>query len=77
MWLSYFRFNPALKDHINFSQANIAYTIAAGNRGRGQKLIPLNEFLLDYKAAFKTDNEKMEDQIRSFFIKKVKKEKNG
>jgi hypothetical protein len=73
MWLNYFKFNPSLKEHINYSQANIAYTIAAGNRGRGQRLIPFEKFVLDYKEASKAENEKVEDQLRSFLMSKVRK----
>jgi hypothetical protein len=78
MWINYFKFNPSLREHINYSQANIAYTIAAGNRGRGQRLIPFDKFVLNYKDALKTDDERLEEQIRECFGRLAKKDiKNG
>ena len=78
MWLNYFKYNPPLREHINYSQANIAYTIAAGNRGKGQKMIPFEKFILDYKESAKTEDEQVEDQVRKIFSGLVKKDvKNG
>lgn len=48
-------------------QANITYTLAAVNRGKSHRQIPFNKFLLDYKEANKTEQEKVQDKIHKFF----------
>jgi hypothetical protein len=52
-------------------QANVAYTIAAVNKGKGQRQMPFNKFVLDYKEASKTDEEKTIEKIHKFFGGKV------
>ena len=66
-WLSYFEANPPMRDHLNNCQANICYTIAAVNKGKGQKTIPFNKFRLDYKEAAMSDKDKVNRDIRKFF----------
>jgi hypothetical protein len=37
------------------------------NKGKGQKTIPFKKFVLDYKEAAKTEDEKTIDKINRFF----------
>ena len=48
--LTFWETHPPMYDHINTCTANIAYTIAATNRGKG-RLVPFDKFLIDYKKA--------------------------
>lgn len=63
--LTYWETNPRLKDHINNCMANVAYTVAATNRSKGQKLVPFPDFLLDYKKAALPGRKKVDTKIRS------------
>ena len=66
-WLTFFETNPPMREHLNNCQANIAYTIAAVNRGKGQRKSKATDFRLDYKEAIKTKEQKVTDKINKFF----------
>ena len=72
-WVEFYKANPPMREFINICQANIAYTISCVNRSRGQKIIPLSKFIIDLKELTKTDDEKVEDQLRRFFTGPSKK----
>ena len=66
-WLTFFQTNPPMREHLNNCQANITYTIAAVNRGKGQRKPKVSDFRIDYKEAIKTEQEKTLDKINKFF----------
>jgi hypothetical protein len=73
-WLKFFEVNPPIRELMNLSQANIAYTVAGvAPRARGKKATPFKEFAFDFKRAGMDDREKVADDVRKFFknIKKV------
>lgn len=63
--LTFWETHPTMYDHINNCTANIAYTIAATNRGKG-RLVPFDKFLIDYKKAMLPDRQKVDMKIRKF-----------
>lgn len=66
-WIEFYKTNLPLRDHINICTANIAYTIAAANRGKGQKLIKLDKFVLDFNRSVEQSKENVADGLNSFF----------
>jgi hypothetical protein len=71
-WLEYFSQSPPLKEYLNYSQANISYTLAAVNKGKGQKSIPLNKFLFDFKKVYEDSKESVSDKVDRVFGALVK-----
>tara|TARA_R110002020_G_scaffold35123_4_gene106162 strand:- start:846 stop:1052 length:207 start_codon:yes stop_codon:yes gene_type:complete len=66
--------NPPLRELLNLSQANIAYTVAATiPRKRGSKLQPFNKFVFDFKRAVMTEREKVAEDLHRFFGGNAKK----
>ena len=66
-WLEYFTQNPPIREYINYSQANICYTLAAVNKGKGQKSIPLSKFLFDFRKVYKESQEPISDKVDRIF----------
>lgn len=66
-WLEYFSMNPPLRELIDYSQANICYTLAAVNKGRGQKTISLDKFLFNFKKKYKENQESVDDKVHKIF----------
>lgn len=63
-----------MRELINLSQANIAYTVAAvAPRARGKKATAFEKFTFDFKKAVMTDQEKINAGIHKFFGGNVKK----
>ncbi len=74
IWIEFFKVNPPIRELINLSQANIAYTVAAvAPRARGKRATPFNKFTFDFKKAAMTDQEKINADIHRFFGGNVKK----
>jgi hypothetical protein len=73
-WIEFYKVNPPIRELINLSQANIAYTVAAvAPRGRGKKATPFNKFIFDFKKASMTSQEKVVEDLKRFFGGNVKK----
>lgn len=57
-----------MRELLNLSQANIAYTVAATTpRSRGQKATPFDKFVFDFKRAAMSEQEKTIEDIHRFF----------
>lgn len=57
-----------MRELLNLSQANIAYTIAAtAPRAKGKRATPFDKFVFDFKRAAMSESEKTIEDIHRFF----------
>jgi hypothetical protein len=62
--------NPPIRELLNLSQANIAYTVAAvAPRGRGRKGPQFKDFTFDFERAQMSQDEKVVADIQRIFGK--------
>lgn len=63
-----------MRELLNLSQANIAYTVSAvAPRQKGRKATPFDNFRFDFKRAMMSDEEKTIKDIHRFFGGNIKK----
>lgn len=67
IWLEYFSQSPPIKELLNYSQGNICFTLAAINKGKGQRSLPLSKFLFDFEKAYSERREDVSDKIDRIF----------
>ena len=67
IWLEYFSQSPPLKDYVNYSQANICYTLAAVNKGKGQRSLTLDKFLFNFEKLYRESQESVSDKVDRIF----------